>query len=219
MAASMADLNLSNLLYLFIAYCVGGLPYGLLVARLFRLGDLRKIGSGNIGATNVLRAGGIIPAALTLFFDVFKGIIAVSLVIITEFGSHSHFVAMAGLGSIAAVLGHCYSPFIGFKGGKGVATGIGIMFAYFSFISADSIFIDLLPFFAVVAVWLGVFAVARISSLASIAAFIAAPIVMFLVDGNSAITVASIAVSAVIIWRHKANIYRLLTGTEARIGG
>ena len=215
----MADLNLPNLLYLLIAYCVGGIPYGLLITRLFRLGDLRKIGSGNIGATNVLRAGGIIPAAFTLIFDVLKGILAVGLVNITEFGSHDHFIAMAGLGGIAAVLGHCYSPFIGFKGGKGVATGIGIMFAYFPFISIDPLYIGAIPFVVVIVVWLGVFAMARISSLASLCAFVAAPIAVFLVEEKGIITVASIAVSAVIIWRHKANIYRLLTGTEKRIGG
>jgi len=181
-----------------IGYLLGSIPSGLILTRLAGLGDVRKIGSGNIGATNVLRTGNKAIAALTLACDVAKGVAAV--LIGASWGTH----AMLAAGG-AVVIGHMFPVWIGFRGGKAVATAIGVL--------------------AVVAwpvalvaglVWLAVAILFRYSSLAAlVGAAVAAAYAGFVVDGERALLIAAIAV--VVIARHHENIRRLIAGRESRI--
>ena len=146
------------------AYLLASIPFGLVVARLFGLGDLRQIGSGNIGATNVLRTGNKPAAALTLILDSGKG--AAAVIITNMMLPESEAVAIA---AVMSVVGHCFPVWLGFRGGKGVATGIGVVLAMH-------------PLSGVVmcAVWLATAVVGRISSLAAIIAYISAPVSLYL---------------------------------------
>lgn len=192
-----------------IGYLLGSIPSGLILTQLAGLGDIRQIGSGNIGATNVLRTGNRVIAALTLLLDILKGAGAVWLAplitgsaeSLTESGaSASHF---AGL---AAFLGHLYPVSLGFKGGKGVATYIGVVAALFW--PAAAVFC---------VVWLLVAAAMRYSSLAALAAAIAAPVAAALFSTTP--TTALLALmSTLLIFKHHANIRRLLDGKEPKIG-
>jgi glycerol-3-phosphate acyltransferase PlsY len=192
-------------------YALGSVPFGLVLTRLAGLGDIRAIGSGNIGATNVLRTGNKKLAALTLLLDGFKGTLAV-LIAARLAGPDA--ALMAGYG---AVLGHLFPVWLGFKGGKGVATGLGVLFGLDWRIAA-----------ACCAVWLAVAVVLRISSAAALLAFLAAPVLalylpLLWAPGGEALGDAQLATFAAIvaaaIWaKHHANIRRLLTGTEPRIG-
>ena len=180
-------------------YLFGSIPFGVVWARLFQLGDLSKIGSGNIGATNVLRTGNKVAAFLTLLFDMVKGLAPV--LIFLQWGD------LAGqLAGIGAVLGHCLPVWLRFKGGKGVATFIGVILG--------------LSFYAgalVCLTWLVTAAVVRISSASALMAAAMAPLWMWVVDGPRAVLCA--ALLAVWIWvRHYANIRRLIAGTEPKIG-
>lgn len=180
-------------------YFLGSIPFGLLLTRLSGLGDIRSIGSGNIGATNVLRTGRKGLALLTLLLDGGKGAIAV--VLMTQYGE----TAMLAAG-LAAVIGHSFPIWLRFKGGKSVATGLGVLLAA-------------APLAGLLAcgTWLLVAVLTRFSSLAAIAAFTLAPVYcLLLFDWRRAAMAALIA--ALIIWRHRANIERLRAGTEPRIG-
>ncbi|GIT89738.1 glycerol-3-phosphate acyltransferase [Jannaschia sp. AI_61] len=182
-----------------IGYLLGSVPFGIVMARLFGLGDLRQIGSGNIGATNVLRTGSKPAAALTLLGDAGKGALAVVVARLTV-GDDAAQVA-----GFAAFLGHCFPIYLGFKGGKGVATFLGTLLA----IS--------LPLGAVACLtWLVTAGLGRISSLSALVAAASAPIwALWLVPQAVAVS----AVLAVLIFiRHGANIRRLLAGEEPRIG-
>jgi glycerol-3-phosphate acyltransferase PlsY len=181
-------------------YLLGSIPFGLLLTRLAGLGDIRAIGSGNIGATNVLRTGRKGLAAATLLLDGGKGAVAV----LAAFQLAGYEVGLiAGLG---AVLGHLFPIWLGFRGGKGVATGLGVLIA-----GAWPIGL------ACCAVWLALAGVTRISSASALGAFLAAPILSFaLVD--PAMGGLALAVAALIFLRHESNIRRLLAGTEPRIG-
>ncbi|MEO1330200.1 MAG: glycerol-3-phosphate 1-O-acyltransferase PlsY [Pseudomonadota bacterium] len=184
-----------------LAFLIGAIPFGLLVARGFGLGDIRKIGSGNIGATNVLRTGNKTAAALTLALDAAKGAIPALL---GFYLAGPIAAACAGLGGF---LGHCYSPFLGFKGGKGVATGFGVLLAWrweLGLICA--------------LVWVATALLVRISSVASLATAVAAVIAANALAECDALPFA-IVMAAVLIWRHRANIARLIRGEEPRIGG
>ncbi|QFU07157.1 putative glycerol-3-phosphate acyltransferase [Rhodobacteraceae bacterium THAF1] len=183
------------------AYLLGSVPFGLVITRLFGLGDLRTIGSGNIGATNVLRTGSKPAALLTLICDVGKGAFAVVIARIL-LGDSAGIAAGA-----AAFIGHCFPIYLGFKGGKGVATFLGTVLALawpLGLITA--------------ATWLAVAAFTRISSLSAlVAAAVAAPIALLL--GYSwALAVALLLMAIVIFIRHAANIARIRAGTEPRIG-
>ena len=180
-------------------YFLGSIPFGLLLTRLSGLGDIRNVGSGNIGATNVLRTGRKGLALLTLLLDGGKGAIAVLLM--TQYGE----IAML-LAGAAAVIGHSFPIWLRFKGGKSVATGLGVLLAA-------------APLAGVLAcaTWLAVAVLTRFSSLAALAAFALAPVYcLLLFDRPRAAMAASIA--ALIIWRHRGNIERLRAGTEPRIG-
>jgi glycerol-3-phosphate acyltransferase PlsY len=187
------------LLSFVIGYLLGSVPFGLLLARFAGLGDLRQIGSGNIGATNVLRTGSKPLAALTLLLDLLKGTAAVWV------GSHfGPYAAMAaGLG---AFLGHLFPVWLGFRGGKGVATYIGVLLGLYW--PAALIFC---------AVWLLVAAATRYSSLAALAASIAS-ISTLAFTGQWRLAVLFLLLTVLLYIRHAANIERLARGEEARIG-
>ena len=181
-----------------LGYLLGSIPFGLLVARLAGLGDIRQIGSGNIGATNVLRTGNRAAAALTLLLDLAKGFAAV--VIAAGWGEDAVLLAAGG-----AIIGHMFPVWLGFRGGKGVATALGLVMALAWPVAL-----------AAALVWLAATLLFRYSSLASlVAAVVGAALAPFLADPMTATTIAGIAL--LIILRHHANIRRLLAGTESRI--
>ncbi|HLF58469.1 MAG TPA: glycerol-3-phosphate 1-O-acyltransferase PlsY [Alphaproteobacteria bacterium] len=183
-----------------LGYLLGSIPFGWILALLSGAGDIRKVGSGNIGATNVLRTGRKGVAALTLLCDAGKGALAVILSA-WLFGGTAMFVA-----GIAAVLGHLFPAWLGFKGGKGVATGCGVLLAAS-------------PMAGVLAcgTWLVVAAAFRFSSLAALIAFALAPFYAWAISGKPFAFFAAL-VSAAVILRHRDNIARLRAGTEPRIG-
>ena len=180
-------------------YLAGSIPFGLLISRALSLGDLRRIGSGNIGATNVLRTGNKAAAALTLLLDAAKG--AVPVLLFLSWGDLA--AQAAGLG---AFLGHCFPVWLRFQGGKGVATFLGIVLA-----------LHWPSGLAVCATWLAAAALSRRSSVGALAAAASAPLWLVAFDRWEAVLVA--AVLAALVWlRHHANIARLVAGTEPKIG-
>ncbi len=187
------------LLSLGVGYFVGSVPFGLILTRAFGLGDLRSVGSGNIGATNVLRTGNKAAAALTLTFDFAKGLIPV--LIFLQWGDLA--AQAAGIG---AVLGHCLPVWLWFRGGKAVATFLGVIAA-----------LHWPAWIAVCVTWLVAAGLSRISSVGALVATALAP-VWFYVFGRLEAVIA-VAILAIWIWvRHHENIGRLLRGTESRIG-
>ncbi|HXE00988.1 MAG TPA: glycerol-3-phosphate 1-O-acyltransferase PlsY [Hyphomicrobium sp.] len=183
-----------------VGYLLGSIPFGLLFTRAAGLGDVRRIGSGNIGATNVLRTGRKGIAAATLLFDAAKGAVAV-LVVHHYFGQGP--AILAGLG---AFLGHVFPVWLKFKGGKGVATYLGVLLA--TVWQAAAVF---------AAVWLAVAAATRISSLAAMVATIAAPIAVY-AWGSKEFAMVAALISVIILIKHRGNIRRLMAGEEPRIG-
>lgn len=183
-----------------LGYVLGSVAFGPLVARAMGLGDLRGIGSGNIGATNVLRTGSKGAAALTLSLDGAKGAVAVGV------GWAVAGADAAQAAGLAAFLGHIFPVFLAFKGGKGVATWLGVALALAWPVGL-----------AACALWAAVFAVTRISSLSALVAAVCAPVVA-LVTGQGAVLAVLVAMAALIFWSHRANISRLLAGTEPRFG-
>ena len=191
---------MTGLIALLGGYLAGSVPFGVLLARVFGLGDLRQVGSGNIGATNVLRTGNKGAAALTLLLDALKG--AVPVWIAWRFGAEA--AALAGLG---AVLGHCFPVWLSFKGGKGVATFLGALLA-----------LDARAFLVFALVWLGVAFATRYSSLAALVASVVALGAMLIMGAWPVVAmVALVALVALVIQRHHQNIARLRAGTESRI--
>lgn len=184
---------------LIMAYGLGSIPFGLIFARLGGAGDLRAIGSGNIGATNVLRTGRKGIAAATLLFDLGKGLVAVLL-------ARHFFPGTEGLAAIAAVLGHCFPVWLAFKGGKGVATTMGV---------ALGLAWPIGLVYAVV--WLGMLAGTRISSLSGMSAAVAAPLAA-LAFGYSDYALMLGLIAVLVLWLHRANIARLRAGTEPKVG-
>ena len=183
-----------------VGYLLGSIPFGLLFTRAAGLGDVRRIGSGNIGATHVLRTGRKGIAAATLLFDAAKGAVAV-LVVHHYFGQGP--AILAGLG---AFLGHVFPVWLKFKGGKGVATYLGVLLA--TVWQAAAVF---------AAVWLAVAAATRISSLAAMVATIAAPIAVY-AWGSKEFAMVAALISVIILIKHRGNIRRLMAGEEPRIG-
>ena len=181
-----------------IAYFIGSVSFGLVLTKLAGLGDIRSIGSGNIGATNVLRTGNKKLAAATLLLDGAKG--AVAVLIAQEFGPD-----MAVLAATGAIIGHCFPVWLAFKGGKGVATAIGIWLALAPLVGVSMI-----------ASWLLIAFIFRISSLSALVAMLVAPLVAWQLEGPQFAEVG--AFIAVLVWyRHRENIVRLLRGEESRI--
>jgi glycerol-3-phosphate acyltransferase PlsY len=191
------------------AYLVGSISFSLLIVRLLSRVDLRTVGSGNAGATNVLRASGRWPALLALALDVAKGVLPVRVA--QAMGTSAEIAAGAGL---AAVLGHVFPVWFGFRGGKGVATGFGVFVALFPLAAALAL-----------GLFVGVVGATRLVSLGSIVAAVALPLAALALAGAGwappvPAEVALIAVAAVgvVLARHRANLARLLAGTERRLG-
>ncbi|WP_375422206.1 glycerol-3-phosphate 1-O-acyltransferase PlsY [uncultured Sphingomonas sp.] len=186
-------------LALLLGYGLGSIPFGILLTRAFGAGDLRQVGSGNIGATNVLRTGRKGLAAATLLLDLAKGAAAVLI-------AGRLFPGEAPLAAIGAFVGHCYPVWLGFRGGKGVATLMGIVLALHWPIAL-----------LYAAVWLGLLALLRISSVAGMAAAISAPVGAALF-GRFDLVMLLLVLALIVLWKHGENIERLLTGNEPRIG-
>lgn len=194
---------LELLLVLLVAYLIGSLSFAVIMSRLFGLPDPRSYGSGNPGATNVLRSGRKAAAVLTLLGDALKGAVAVLLAqwATRQYGLPDYTPALAGL---AAFVGHLWPVFFGFIGGKGVATALGLLLALNPWLGL-----------ACLLTWLLVFGVTRVSSLSALAAAGLAPVFVWFINGNPLETLAIVMLVGLIFWRHKANIGRLLRGEEA----
>ncbi|MBL0142542.1 MAG: glycerol-3-phosphate 1-O-acyltransferase PlsY [Betaproteobacteria bacterium] len=190
------------LLAVVIAYLVGSIPFAVVVTRAMGLPDPRTFGSGNPGATNVLRSGNKAAAVLTLAGDALKGWVAVWGA--SGLGLSAGVVAIV---AVAVFLGHVFPVWLRFRGGKGVATAAGVLFA-----------IDWRVGLAVLVAWLCVVAVSRYSSLGALTASLFAPVAVYFVLGAGPLLAATCAMCAVLVWRHEANIRKLLRGEESRIG-
>ena len=188
------------------AYLIGSLSFAVIVSRLMGLNDPRSYGSGNPGATNVLRSGNKVAAVLTLLLDAFKGWLPVALVqrYGAPLGLEEGTVALVG---VAAFLGHLWPVFFRFRGGKGVATAAGVL-------------IGLNPWLGVatIAVWLAVAVLTRYSSLAAIVAGVFAPFCQILVWEGGPLAAAVTVMGALLVWRHRANLQKLIKGTESKLG-
>ena len=187
-----------------LGYLLGSIPFGLILARFGGKGDIRKIGSGNIGATNVLRTGSKPLAAATLVLDCLKGTAAV-LIARQLFGDPFNDLA-ARYAAAGAIIGHLYPVWLRFKGGKGVATLLGVLIA-------------LLPIAAAVyaGIWLLLLLTVRISSVAGMAAAVSAPVTAAILNQDMLFPML-LGFALLILWKHRENIKRLLSGTEGKIG-
>lgn len=191
-----------NIILLIAAFVLGSIPFGIITAKVKGI-DLKKVGSGNIGATNVLRSLGKWPAVITLLGDILKGTVAVAI------GKYSGVEPLyEGLIGIAAISGHSFSIFLGFKGGKGVATSLGVLLMYTPHVAVLTLI-----------VWIGVVLFTKYSSLGAIVSFALLPLNIMLFDFQDKTKFfISILISLFIIIRHKDNIRRLMKGTERKIG-
>jgi acyl phosphate:glycerol-3-phosphate acyltransferase len=185
-------------LFIPVAYLLGSVSCAIITCRVMGLPDPRGQGSGNPGATNVMRIGGKKAAGITLFGDMLKGFLPVFLA--NSLGLSSLLLALIGL---AAFLGHLYPVFFGFKGGKGVATSLGVLLG-FSWVLG----------FAVIGTWLLVYKLRKISSLSALTASVLSPIYAWFIVGDMAIVSAAVVMMALLLIRHKGNIQRLLAGEE-----
>lgn len=193
---------IASFLTVLVAYLIGSLSFAVILSKVFGMPDPRSYGSGNPGATNVLRSGRKAVAALTLLGDAVKGVLAVLLAkwAAASLGLPGFLPALAGL---AALLGHMWPVFFAFKGGKGVATALGVLLALNPWLGL-----------ACAAVWLAVFMVTRVSSLSALAAAAVSPVFAWLLGHDAVAALAIAGLAALIFWRHKANIARLLSGEE-----
>ena len=189
-------------LYALGGYLAGSIPFAVLVSRMMGLADPRTYGSGNIGATNVLRSGHRLAALLTLVGDAGKGWAAV--LVARALDASDELVAVV---AIAAFLGHVFPVWLRFRGGKGVATAAGVLIA-----------LDWRIGLAVIVAWLAIAVVSRYSSLAAIVAALVAPVAAWYFIGAGPVLAAVVAMSVVLVARHRANIAKLLRGEESRIG-
>ena len=193
---------MNPLVFVALGYLLGSLPFAVITSKAFGLADPRTFGSGNPGATNVLRSGNKLAALLTLVGDALKGWFAMWLAL--RLGADSIGVALAG---VSAFVGHLFPVFLKFKGGKGVATALGVLAGFNGWLALIC-----------AGIWLAVALITRYSSLAALVAAVAAPISAGLLGlGNEAL-VAIAAMSALLILRHRGNIQRLLAGKESRLG-
>lgn len=192
----------SLLIYLILGYLIGSLPFAVIVSKAFGLADPRSFGSGNPGATNVLRTGNRLAAVLTLLGDAAKGWVA--MVVAAKVGADGTAVALAGL---AAFLGHVFPVFLKFKGGKGVATAVGVLLGLDGWLALGA-----------VGIWLATAFATRYSSLAALVAAVLTPALSFWLHGAVAGTQIVLLMCLLLVWRHKENIRRLIAGTETRIG-
>jgi glycerol-3-phosphate acyltransferase PlsY len=199
-------MTLPALVAVVLAYLLGSISFAVLVSKLMGLNDPRSYGSGNPGATNVLRTGNRTAAVLTLVGDAGKGALAVVLARLAadRFGFNDTTLAAVGL---AAFIGHLFPVFHGFKGGKGVATAAGMLLALAPWLGL-----------ATLATWVVVAVFLRYSSLAAIVAAVFAPLFYLLMARADAVFVMIAIMAALLLWRHQGNIAKLMAGTESRIG-
>jgi glycerol-3-phosphate acyltransferase PlsY len=188
------------LVALLVGYALGSIPFGLLLAMAAGKGDIRRVGSGNIGATNVLRTGSKGLAAAVLLLDAGKGFLAVWL-------AARLWTNVADVAALGVVLGHCFPAWLKFKGGKGVATTAGVCFALGWPIGL-----------AYAIVWIGMLAITRISSLSGMSAAVAAPVAAIVLE-QWMVVPALVAIAAIVLVLHRENIGRLRAGTEPKLGG
>ncbi len=184
------------------AYLLGSVSFGILISKIFGLADPRTVGSGNPGATNVLRSGKKMAALLTLLGDAFKGWLPVWFAIWIDMP-----VATVSLVGLAVFLGHLYPIYFKFKGGKGVATALGVMLAISPWLALISFVI-----------WGVIFYFSRYASLASIVAAVTSPITAYFLLSQAQYVLVIFVLSALLVWRHRSNIQKLLSGTEAGFG-
>jgi glycerol-3-phosphate acyltransferase PlsY len=185
------------------AYLLGSIPFSYVVARRFGVSDVRSVGSGNVGASNVLRSAGVTAGVLALLLDVLKGTAAALLAQRVDPGG-----SLPALAALSVVLGHLYPVWLGFRGGKGVATGVG---AFFPLVPVPTV--------AAVGVFAATVLASRYISLGSIAGALTLPVATFALAGGPWLSAGSAAVAVLIIARHAGNIERLANGTERRLGG
>lgn len=210
-------MDTSTLLYaaaIAAGYLLGSIPFGLVITQLAGLGDIRAIGSGNIGATNVLRTGRKDLALATLLLDAGKAGLAflicwqAALAILGDVAvARSNAYSIGLVGGAFAFVGHCYPVWLKFQGGKGVATFIGLLLAA-----------NWLVGLGFAAVWLTVAALSRMSSFAALVATLATPVIAHFLNPNGDLQYVSAALALLIFWRHRANIKRIIAGTEPKIG-
>ena len=200
----------AGIIQIIACYLIGAIPFGLIITKFSGYGDVRKIGSGNIGATNVLRTGNKKLAALTLLFDGGKGAFCIFFILYLD---HLFFeleqrneIRVSLTYGLFAILGHCFPIWLKFKGGKGVATGIGVLLAAVPYAGLGAC-----------AAWIATAKITKYSSLSALIAFLIAPIVTLFIYGASPAAIC--ALITLLIWvRHKDNIKRLLKGEESQIG-
>ena len=206
------DVNSFLILIFFslFGYLIGSIPFGLILTKLSGLGDIRNIGSGNIGATNVLRTGNKKLAFITLIMDAGKGAFAIYLgVLLFNFLEISNFTALEFLKSsiaILSVVGHCFPIWLKFKGGKGVATGLGAI-----------LFLNLTIGIIALVIWIIIAKLFKMSSLSALSTYFIIPILMFYYDKENSFFVASLLISIICWFQHRENIKRLLKGLEPKI--
>ena len=195
-----------TLVFVVAAYLLGSISFAVVTSRAFGIADPRTYGSGNPGATNVLRSGKKAAAALTLLGDTAKGWLAVALAM--HFATpDAQGILLIALVFLAVFLGHLFPVFLKFKGGKGVATALGVLLALNGWLGL-----------AALTTWLAVALVLRLSSLAALMAAVCAPIYAMLLGLPREWVLATVIMSVLLIWRHKSNIQNLLAGRESRIG-
>ncbi len=190
-----------DLILIILGYLIGSISSAIVVCRVLGLGDPRQGGSGNPGATNVLRLAGKVPAAAVLVGDWLKGTVPVVLAWLA-----THDPLVAGAAGLAAFLGHLFPVFFRFQGGKGVATGLGVILGW-----------SPLALLATALTWLAVAGVSRYASLAAVVAFALAPAFVLWLAGSPVLAAAAALLTVVLVWRHRDNIVRLAAGEESRI--
>jgi len=197
-------------LFFFFGYLIGAIPFGLILTKISGLGDIRNIGSGNIGATNVLRTGNKKIALLTLILDGGKGALAIFLAAFffkqLSISSLLGIEIVQSLVAVSAVTGHCFPIWLKFKGGKGVATGFGSI-----------IILNLTVGVIALLIWISIAKIFKISSMSALIAYLIIPILMFLNSTENYFFVASLLISCICCFQHKANIKRLINGAEPKI--
>ena len=189
-----------------LAYLLGSLSFAVIVSRAMRLDDPRSYGSGNPGATNVLRSGNKAAAILTLLLDALKGVVAVLVAraLAPRLGFGDTIIALAG---VAAFLGHLYPVFFRFQGGKGVATAAGVLLALNLWLGLASL-----------GTWLAIAFATRYSSLAALVTAVLAPVYAWMLAGDLGVVALVAVMSVLLVWRHRSNIAKLRNGTESRLG-
>ena len=184
---------------LLISYLLGSIPSGLILSKILNKGDIRKSGSGNIGATNALRVGGRLLGALTLIFDLLKGLVAIIMAMVFE----QKFIAIYGF---VCILGHIFPVWLKFRGGKGVATVLGVILA-----------LNPLVGLAMAIIWIITFICFKISSVASLISLFLATLALIITDTNYGNSIFLILILMLIVYKHKDNIIRLYRGEESKI--